>query len=152
MKKSNARAALDASADHEANGHYDIGGETPDEPPAGVRLLPIWDTALVTQKSRRRMVAEEHHRFVYDASGNATSTVVADGRVIGVWDRGKSADVLRLRVAFFSGSGPSRSVEDEAEVLASALGVGVVSVELVGDPVDLTTASRNRFMSPLSGD
>ncbi len=150
LNKTKGRHALDSVAELEGD-LYDIGSRHHVGPPSGLRLLPIWDTALVTQKTRRRMVDEGLYPYVYDASGNLTSTVVLDGAVIGVWDRGGDADHFEIKVSFFAGSGPAELVEAEADVIAAAVGAANSSVEVVDGFVDLTQASWNRFMSPLSG-
>jgi hypothetical protein len=154
LKKANAAAAMEASGAMEVgDGLFDIPGAAIDARPVGLRLLPVWDTALVRQKQWRRMVPEHMYRYVYDVSGNVTSTIVRDGEVVGVWDRGGDNDRLDITAAFFEspGRGDERRVNEEAAVLAGALGVGELEVGFVSSPVDLHTASRNRFMSPLSG-
>ncbi|MEX1038016.1 MAG: winged helix DNA-binding domain-containing protein [Acidimicrobiia bacterium] len=151
LKKGNAAVALAAVSEADGDGMYDLPGATPAPPPRGLRLLPVWDTALVTQKERRRTVDPAHYPYVYDASGNLTSTIVSDARVVGVWDRGGDNDRIEIKAAFFAGAGPNHLVESEAESLAAALGATEVTVEFVTDFADLTRASRNRFMSPLSG-
>jgi hypothetical protein len=149
MKKVNAAAAL--SNFHEIEpGVFDVdppeGGE-----PSGLRLLPVWDTALVAPKGRRRMVRTAHQPYVYDASGNLTSTIVKDGGVIGVWSRGGDGDHFAIKAAPFESFQKSvrSKIEEEAEVIRAAVGATDVTVEFVTDVVDLTTASRNRFLSPL---
>ena len=151
LKKANARKALEGVAQPH-DGFYDLNPPADLPEPSGLRLLPIWDTALVTQKTRRRMVAEDLYPYVYDSSGNVTSTVMLDGEVIGVWDRGGDNERLEVKAAFFAGSGPRGLVEEEAGRIGGALGLAEVSVRQVDRYVDLTEASRNRFMSPLSGD
>jgi hypothetical protein len=152
LNKTNARHALDSVAEVEGD-LYDIGGRLDVDPPSGLRLLPIWDTALVTQKSRRRMVDRDRHPYVYDASGNVTSTIVSDARVIGVWDRSGDNSRIDVKAAFFEPPDPSEidAVESEAAIIGNAVGASEVTVAVVGRIVDLTSASRNRFMSPLSG-
>ncbi|MEX1091637.1 MAG: winged helix DNA-binding domain-containing protein [Acidimicrobiia bacterium] len=150
FNKTNARHALESVTGVEGD-LYDIGDRHHADPPSGLRLLPIWDTALVTQKTRRRMVDERLYPYVYDASGNVTSTVVLDGQVIGIWDRGGDADRFEIKVSFFAGSGPRKLVDREAAVIAAAVGAADSSVEVVDGFTDLTQASWNRFMSPLSG-
>jgi hypothetical protein len=56
-------------------------------------------------------------------------------------------------VAFFEPDHKSEveAVESEAAILANAVGATDVTVAVVDRVVDLTQASRNRFMSPLSG-
>jgi len=51
-----------------------------------VNLLPSLDPYLMGFKDRERYIDEEHYSFVFDRSGNATSTILVDGRVAGVWD------------------------------------------------------------------
>jgi len=153
LKKTNAELALSAVSEADEDGLYDLSGETPAPTPTGLRLLPIWDTALVTQQSRRRMVGPDRYPCVYDTSGNVTSAIVSEARVVGVWDRGGDADLFEVKAAFFDPPGPPEidAVETEAATIASAVGAREVTVSFVSDLVDLTTASRNRFMSPLSG-
>jgi hypothetical protein len=153
LKRANAEKALSAVAEMTGDGLFDLAGASVGPDPTGLRLLPIWDTSMVTQISRRRMVDPLLYPFVYDASGNLTSTIVSDGRVVGVWDRRGDGDRIEIKAAFFGGfdRGLAEAVESEAAVVTAAVGASEVGVDFVDRIVDLTTASRNRFMSPLSG-
>lgn len=154
LKQANAHRALSAAAEADGDGFHDVPDPDQVGEATGVRLLPIWDTALVTQKSRRRMVAPAHYSYVYDASGNVTSTIVSDARVVGVWDRSGDNSRIEIKAAFFESPGKStiEAVESEAATIANAVGAPEVTVDVVDRIVDLTAAPRNRFMSPLSGD
>ena len=58
---------------------------------AGVRVLPLLDPYVQGYRDRLRLLDPERHDFVWDPGGNAAPTVVAGGRIIGVWqlaDRG----------------------------------------------------------------
>lgn len=57
------------------------GGRTP-----LVRLLPQLDPYTMGYRERARLIDAEHEALVYDRGGNATSVVLQDGRVTGVWD------------------------------------------------------------------
>lgn len=151
LKPVNARDALLAAAGPSDGDQYDIAAPEPTPDAEGLRLLPVWDTALVSQRERRRMVEPEHHRFVYDASGNVTSTIAYRGKVIGVWDRGGDADRIEIAAAFFAGEGPRDEVAGEADLIAAAVGASRVELTFTTNFVDLTAATRNRFLSPLSG-
>ncbi len=150
LSKKNAAAAL-ANFDEIADGLYDLETRRPLADPSGLRLLPIWDTALVAPRGKRRMVRTVHQPYVYDRSGNLTSTIVHEAGVIGVWSRGGDSQHLDIRAAGFEPF--SRTVralvEAEAAVLASAVGVADFRVSFVDEPVDLLAAPLNRFMSPL---
>ncbi len=150
VTKANAAAALSSFEEIE-QGIFDLGDPPEGVEPSGLRLLPVWDTALVAPKGRRRMVRTAHQRYVYDASGNLTSTIVKDAAVIGVWSRGGDNDLIAVKAAPFESFTKSvrLDIEQEAQFLGHAVGATDVSVEFVDDPVDLTTAPRNRFLSPL---
>jgi len=49
-------------------------------------MLPCLDPYLMGYKDRERYLDNEYYDFVFDRSGNATSTILVDGRVTGVWD------------------------------------------------------------------
>jgi len=150
MTKANAAAALSSFEEIE-QGVFDLDEPSERVEPSGLRLLPVWDTALVAPRGRRRMVRTAHQPYVYDTSGNLTSTIVKDGGVIGVWSRGGDSDHIDLKAAPFESFTKSvrLGIEQEAHVLATSVGAADVRVEYVDEPVDLTEASRNRFLSPL---
>ena len=65
----------------------------------GVRLLPVWDVLTVAYRHRDRLLGVDHAPFIYDRFGNATSIVIDEGRVVGIWDLGRSDDPLNVKVA-----------------------------------------------------
>jgi hypothetical protein len=144
LSKAQARTAIEASGVDPAAGP---GGD----PPRGVRLLPIWDVLFVTWKDRSRFLPEELAPYVYDASGNATSVVLVDGSVAGVWAMSVEGNRLQVRAAPFGSFAPKTwsAIEEEAERISRMAGLGSVDVARGDDPVDLTIAPRNRFMSPV---
>lgn len=119
----------------------------------GTRLLPVWDVLMVAYRHRERLLEPEHERFIYDDRGNATSVVLADGRVVGIWDLGSEDDPLTIRVAPLGTWSERRwgDVGVQAHRIGSMVGASDVRVERVETPVDLHEAKRNRFLSPLSG-
>jgi hypothetical protein len=59
-----------------------------------VNLLPSMDPYLMGYKERDRYLDKEYYGYVFDRSGNATSTIVVDGRIAGVWDVANSLGKL----------------------------------------------------------
>lgn len=119
----------------------------------GVRLLPVWDVLLVAYRNRDRLLDPGHAPLIYDRFGNATSSVLDRGRIVGQWDLGSSDDPLEIRVAPFS-RWPKRrwnDVEGQAQRIGKLIGTESVTVVPVDEPTDLLDSSRNRFLSPLSG-
>jgi hypothetical protein len=64
----------------------------PDAP--HVLLLPSLDPYIMGYRDRRRFLAEEHRKKVFDRAGNAVPTVWVDGRVVGVWGQRKDGQVF----------------------------------------------------------
>ena len=118
----------------------------------GIRLLPVWDVFMVAYRHRDRLLDPDRARFVYDRFGNATSVVLDGGRVVGVWDLGRSDDPLGITVAPFGPWTRRRwaDVEAEAGRIAAMIGAETVTVSAAAEPVDLVAAPRNRFRAPLS--
>ena len=117
----------------------------------GVRLLPAWDTYLVGYQDRSRQAAAEHLPWLYDKMGNATSTVVFDGRVVGVWQL-HATEPVAVHVAWL----PDVAVPDldavaaEAARLASLLGLGAEpAVAVVDLPPPLPDRPKNAHLTPL---
>ena len=52
----------------------------------GLALLPALDPYTQGYRARGRYLDAAHAPFVVDRKGNVTSTIVLDGRVVGVWD------------------------------------------------------------------
>ena len=55
-------------------------------PSPSVALLPCLDPLLMGYRRRGRFLQDADRPFVFDAAGRATSVVMLDGRIAGVWD------------------------------------------------------------------
>ncbi|HUW11447.1 MAG TPA: winged helix DNA-binding domain-containing protein [Anaerolineae bacterium] len=55
-----------------------------------VFLLPSLDPYIMGFRQRRRFLAHEHYKKVFDRAGNALPTVWVNGRVVGAWDQRES--------------------------------------------------------------
>ena len=150
LTKTQSRLAIDESGAHAVGDLYDLDSGGTDPPP-GVRLLPIWDTLLVTWKDRSRFIPEVLFPFVYDASGNATSVVLVDGRVAGVWSMASDDDRLEVRAAPFNrfSSIQWSGIEEEATVVANVAGLASVHLVRCDDPPNLREGRWNLFMRPV---
>ena len=51
-----------------------------------VNLLPVLDSCIMGYKKRERYLSYLRYDKVFDRSGNATSTILLDGKVVSVWD------------------------------------------------------------------
>lgn len=149
LTKTQATIAVATGEVPQSNGGYGFG--TGGDAPTGARLLPIWDTLFVTWKDRSRFLPDDLLPYVYDASGNATSVVLVDGEVVGVWAMEQRGDDLEIRAAPFGSFSTAQwaAIEAEAAVVAGLAETESVTVTLAADPPDLRRAPRNRFMRPV---
>ncbi len=150
LTKEQAQRAVGAVAEPAKDDYWATQPAATDDPPP-LRLLPIWDTLFVTYRDRRRFLDDEHYPLVYDASGNATSVVLAHGRAAGVWQLGKDDERLEIEAAPFRSFSAAQwaAIASEAARIGQMIGSVEVTVTRREGPVDLTQAPRNRFRRPL---
>ncbi len=58
----------------------------PSAPNKTVTIAPCLDPYLMGYKDRDRYIAPEYYSYIYDRSGNATTTILYEGKVVGIWD------------------------------------------------------------------
>ena len=119
-------------------------------PDGAVVLLPVLDPYLQGYRDRERFIDPRHRRFVIDSGGNATSVILLDGRVAGVWDlvAGRSPE---LRLCFFDAveARTRRRVRALAADVAAFLTADAAAIKEVDHMRPLTDRSAGRFQSPL---
>jgi hypothetical protein len=64
-----------------------------------IRLLPYFDTFLLGHKKRDHLVPVLHQPGVYRAQGWIAPVVLADGRVVAVWEYAREGDRLRIKIS-----------------------------------------------------
>lgn len=115
-----------------------------------INLLPLLDPLLMGYKERGRLLRAEHRPFVIDRTGNATSVILVEGEVLGVWDYKVMKD-LEVKLHWFDK--PASEIRKQAEDQARAAGRFIA-----GREVRVRTCARMRplsertmggFMSPL---
>ncbi|HKT00781.1 MAG TPA: winged helix DNA-binding domain-containing protein [Rugosimonospora sp.] len=98
--------------------------------PTGVRLLPPRDP-YTQMRDRDTIVDKKYHRDVWKTVGEP-GTVLANGKITGIWRPRKSGRKLTITVTTF-GSLPDRDkkpLQNEAEQVAPLRGTSSVDVEL----------------------
>jgi hypothetical protein len=101
-------------------------------------LLASLDPYTMGFRQRARMVDAARHEFVYDRAGNATSIVLIDGRVAGVWDVLAHSREAR----FFLFATPTDAVEERLRAELAA-----VAAVITGSAVTMRRLDR---MTPLT--
>jgi len=102
-------------------------------------------------RKRERYVRPEYYNRIFDRSGNVTSTILLDGRVIGVWDFEKPEP--RVKIYLFEKVG--RSVFGEICFKAQEIGKFIAGKEVpireCSSMITLTQRTAGAVMSPLKG-
>lgn len=127
----------------------------PEKLPSDVHLLPTWDAYMMAYKAENRIryLSPECYSHIYDRSGNATSVVLTDGQVSGIWDMRIEKEEIQVLVNLFKDAGKPAwdRIKKEAEIIAEWLGFKKVCVFRCSLPPPLNQSPQNRFLSPLDG-
>jgi hypothetical protein len=112
-----------------------------------VNLLPSLDSYLMGYKDRERYLDAERYNYVFDRGGNATSSILADGKIIGVWD----FDEPVVKVFFFDGGKADllREVSAKAKSMGAFICGHDVDVRVCRSMVPLPERTAGGVMSPL---
>ena len=115
-----------------------------------VNLLPALDPYLMGYKERERYLDPKQYDYIFDRSGNATSTILVDGRVAGVWD---FTDKPMPMVKLFMFHDLEKKLLSKVESRARAIGQFIADKPAVIEVCDRMTPLPQRnaggFMSPL---
>jgi hypothetical protein len=115
-----------------------------------MNLLPASDPYLMGYKERERYLDCKYYEMVFDRSGNGTSTILVDGRVVGVWDFSEDPEPT-VKVFLFHKLEKRllRLVESRARAMGKFMGDRAVTIEMCDRMVPLTQRNAGGFMSPL---
>jgi hypothetical protein len=115
-----------------------------------VNLLPPLDPYLMGYKEREHYLDYKHYEMVFDRSGNATSTILVDGRVAGVWDYSeKPGPTVKLLLFRQLEKRLLRVLETRARAMGRFIADQAVTVEMCDQMVPLPQRNAGGFMSPL---
>jgi hypothetical protein len=126
------------------------GGEYPPGPI--VNLLPPLDPYLMGYKERARYLNPCHASRIFDRAGNATSTILVDGQVVGVWDFA-DGDPPELRLLLLEAIAENllEQVSTEAQRLGDFIADGGTVIRHCEHMAPLTERTMGSFLSPLKG-
>jgi hypothetical protein len=112
-------------------------------------MLATLDPYTMGFRDRTRMLDAARYEYVYDRGGNATSVVLVDGRVAGVWD----VDSHRREARFFPFGNPTNVVEERLRAELAAMGTVItgsaVTVSRSSKMTRLTEQRAGWFVKPL---
>ncbi|MGB5912407.1 MAG: crosslink repair DNA glycosylase YcaQ family protein [Promethearchaeia archaeon] len=115
-----------------------------------INFLPQLDPYLMGYKDRERYIKINNYEYVFDRSGNITSTILLNGRIIGVWDVTEKPDPM-VKVLFFSKIDEINL--DKAYKEANRIGEFIIEKEIqikeCKQMIPLTKRTAGGFMTPL---
>lgn len=117
-----------------------------------INLLPYLDPYLMGYKVRDRYLGDVNHDFIFDRAGNATSVILLDGVVIGVWDFDEKGGA-KVKALFFRKlpSDVLPIVETKALALGEFIADQPVELEVCDKMIPFSERTVGSFMSPLKG-
>jgi hypothetical protein len=115
-----------------------------------IHLLPYLDPYLMGYKERSRYLSPQHTNFVFDRTGNVTSTILIDGRIAGVWDFDE-LEKPTIKLHFFSPHPADIriGVKNKAARLGTFIAEDEVRIRECDSMTPLTERTAGGFMSPL---
>lgn len=115
-----------------------------------VNLLPSLDPYLMGYKDRERYLDSEYCDNVFDRSGNATSTILLNGKVIGIWD---VAEKPEPTIKFLLFHDVEKAVLSDIHLIAKRTGKFIldkaVQIKRCDSMIPLTRRTAGGFMTPL---
>ena len=111
-----------------------------------INFLPNLDPYLMGYKRRERYLDPEFYDFIFDRGGNVTSTILLNGRVIGVWDFDGA-----LKTHYFrrSDADTLSRLHEKADALGRFIAGHKVELRQAASMVPLRQRTAGAFMSPL---
>jgi hypothetical protein len=115
-----------------------------------IHLLPALDPYLMGFKHRQRFLDEAYSAWVYDRSGNATNSILVNGRIAGVWDW---VDQKEPELKFYLFSKTGVDIKEIITTKATQLGHFIFGKDLkikqCDSMIPLSQRTMGGFMSPL---
>ncbi len=115
-----------------------------------INMLPGLDPYLMGYKDRERYLSSKYYNYVFDRSGNTTSTILVNGEVIGIWD---FADKHEPLIKLFLFEGVKESLLKDIHFAAKKIGEFIAHREVQTKECDcmipLTQRTAGSVMSPL---
>ncbi len=115
-----------------------------------INLLANLDPYLMGYKNRKRFIHDAIYDFVFDRSGNATTTILLDGIVIGIWDFQSKPDPI-VKILLFESQTKEilNDIKKQAKLIGEFILEQDVKVQKCSNPEPLTKRSAGTFMRPL---
>jgi len=112
-----------------------------------VNVLPCLDPYMMGYKVRERYLHPKHYKMIFDRFGNATSTILVDGLVVGIWDL--EEPLVKIFYLKDVEKDIRKKVRSKASDMGKFLAEKPVQVKVCDSMVPLFKRTAGSFMSPL---
>jgi hypothetical protein len=114
-----------------------------------INLLPNLDPYIMGYKERDRYLDKEYYNYIFDRSGNAVSTIINNGKIIGVWDFEEKPTPF-VKIFVFEGYADiSKEIEKKAREIGNFISGQNVNIKICKDMIPLDKRTVGSFMTPL---
>ncbi|MCJ7649699.1 MAG: winged helix DNA-binding domain-containing protein [Candidatus Lokiarchaeota archaeon] len=115
-----------------------------------INFLANLDPYLMGYKNRKRFINDDVYDFVFDRSGNATTTILLNGEVIGIWDFQTKPDPT-VKILLFEKLTKEilNVIKKQARLIGEFILEQEVKIQECSNPEPLTKRSAGTFMRPL---
>ncbi|MFX0015659.1 MAG: winged helix DNA-binding domain-containing protein [Promethearchaeota archaeon] len=117
---------------------------------SNVNLLPALDPFLMGYKERERLIHSKYYSYVFDRTGNATSTILLNGQVIGIWDILKEKNPI---IKLFLFEATEEAILSDILLKAKRIGEFItfkeVLIKICDSMIPLNRKTAGSVMSPL---
>jgi len=83
-----------------------------------INLLPALDPYIMGYKERDRYLDKEYFNYIFDRAGSGTTTILSNGKIIGVWDFEENPSPV-VKIFMFEDQNISKEIEKKARELGS---------------------------------
>ncbi len=115
-----------------------------------INLLANLDPYLMGYKNRKRFINDDIYDFVFDRSGNATTTILLNGVVIGLWDfQAKPEPTVKILLFEKTTKDLLIDIKERARLIGEFIFEQDVKIQECSNPEPLSKRSAGTFMRPL---
>jgi hypothetical protein len=137
---------------HLLRSDFEILKEMPPADIPSINLLPYLDPYIMGYKDRKRYLNEDHLDMIFGRAGNATSVVLVDGVIVGVWDyEEKGESKIKLFLFREIPQDVLTTIEEKALALGEFIADEPVDLKVCEAMIPFSQRTVGSFMSPLKG-
>ncbi|MCC7572297.1 MAG: winged helix DNA-binding domain-containing protein [Candidatus Methanofastidiosum sp.] len=113
-----------------------------------INLLPALDPCIMGYKERDRYLDKEYFNYIFDRAGSGTTTIINNGKIIGVWDFEENPDPI-IKIFMFEDQNISKEIEKKAKEIGNFIYEKEVKIKICDDMTPLDKRTTGGFMAPL---